>query len=143
MIVTLLSIMLSLVFFVLSGIHIYWLFGGKKGLVSVLPTKENQDYVVSIPPIATLLSALALFGFACVYIIKSDLFELAISESLLNSLCWGLPVIFILRAIGDFNYLGFFKKVKNTKFATADSKVFAPLCLGIGIVGLFIQLFYA
>lgn len=143
MIVTLLSILLSLVFFVLSGIHIYWLFGGKKGLDSVLPTKENQDFVMSIPPIATLLSGLALFGFAFVYIIKSDLLELAISENLLNGLCWVLPVIFILRAIGDFNYLGFFKKVKNTKFAKADSKLFAPLCLGIGIVGLFIQLFYA
>lgn len=53
---------------------------------------------------------------------------------------WIIPSIFILRAIGDFKYVGFFKKVRNTEFAKTDSKWFAPLCLTIGIFGILIQL---
>jgi len=39
-----------------------------------------------------------------------------------------------LRAIGEFKYLGFFKKIKNTEFAIADSKLFSPLSLAIGFL---------
>jgi hypothetical protein len=46
--------------------------------------------------------------------------------------------LFILRAIGDFKYLGFFKKIKNTKFGQNDTKYFAPLCLIIGILTLLV-----
>jgi hypothetical protein len=53
---------------------------------------------------------------------------------------WFIPSVFILRAIGEFNYVGFFKKIKHTEFAKADSKIFSPLSLGIGAVGLLIQL---
>ncbi|MEM6843120.1 MAG: DUF3995 domain-containing protein [Bacteroidota bacterium] len=53
-----------------------------------------------------------------------------------------LFVIFILRALGEFNYVGFFKRVKNTEFARADSRIFSPLCLGIGVIGILIQLMH-
>jgi len=53
---------------------------------------------------------------------------------------WFIPIIFILRAVGDFNYVGIFKKIKNTEFARADSKIFIPLCLIIGICGITIKL---
>lgn len=135
-----LSLVLSFVFLILSSIHFYWLFGGNLWLDRVIPTKENQDTVIKIPLIATLFSGLFLLAFSAVYFIKSGWVEWTYSVALPIKIYWFLPVLFTLRAIGDFRYLGFFKKVKSTKFAQADSKVFAPLCLGIGITGFLIQL---
>jgi len=35
--------------------------------------------------------------------------------------------------------VGFFKKIKHTEFAKSDSKIFSPLCLSIGVIGVLIQ----
>jgi hypothetical protein len=53
---------------------------------------------------------------------------------------WTIAVIFTLRAIGDFNYVGFFKKIKHTKFGKNDTKYFSPLCLTIGILTIILEL---
>jgi hypothetical protein len=48
---------------------------------------------------------------------------------------WGIPIVFMLRAIGDFKYIGFFKQVKGTGFASLDTLFFSPLCLFIALAG--------
>lgn len=136
---TIISIILLLIFTVLSGFHFYWFFGGTWGLDKVVPTKSPEASSLAIPKSATLVVALVLGSFGLIYLIKSGI----IAVSLPNWVTYGywlIPIIFILRAIGDFKYVGFFKKVKNTEFAKADSKIFAPLCLFIGILGILIQL---
>lgn len=35
----------------------------------------------------------------------------------------------LARAIGEFKYLGFFKRVHGSRFARLDSLVYSPLCL--------------
>ena len=45
---------------------------------------------------------------------------------------YGLKIIagvFLVRAIGDFRYVGFFKKIKGTIFANLDTKFYTPLCI--------------
>jgi hypothetical protein len=42
--------------------------------------------------------------------------------------------------MGEFNYVGFFKKVKDTEFAKWDTKLFSPLCLLISSFGFAIEL---
>jgi glucan phosphoethanolaminetransferase (alkaline phosphatase superfamily) len=140
MITTILSTILLTIFTSLSFIHFYWLFGGKWGLKKVIPTKENQLSKLSIPKIATLIVALVLVIFGLIYLVKSGLTNVQVPNYVIQYVYWIIPVIFILRAIGDFKYVGFFKKVKNTEFAKADSKWFVPLCLTIGIFGILIQL---
>ncbi len=44
-----------------------------------------------------------------------------------------VSALLIIRAIGDFKYVGFFKKVYNSKFATLDTQFFSPLVLFLGI----------
>ncbi|PTT14637.1 DUF3995 domain-containing protein, partial [Flavobacterium sp. HMWF030] len=51
---------------------------------------------------------------------------------------WIIIFIFILRAIGDFNYVGFFKKHRNSEFALKDTKYYSPLCLLIGVLTLLV-----
>lgn len=140
MIVIILSIFLFLVFLVLGGFHFYWFFGGTWGLKKVIPSKENELNNLSIPKLATLIVGLVLTLFGLMYLVKSGLIDFQISNWIKNYGYWFISSIFILRAIGEFNYVGFFKKIKNTEFSKADSKIFSPLCLIIGIIGILIQL---
>ena len=45
----------------------------------------------------------------------------------------GVGVVLLARAVGDFRYVGFFKRVRGSRFATLDSRYFSPLCLILGL----------
>ena len=128
------SILLFLIFLFILSIHFYWGFGGKWGNGAVIPTKDD-NIKVAIPgllPIFTVAFGLLIFGFFV--LIKSGMIDFKLPLWLDK---YGLAVtsgIFMLRAIGDFNYVGFFKKVKKTKFGQNDTKYYSPLCLFIGIL---------
>jgi len=136
-----LSLILTGIFLFIGGLHLYWMFGGTWGLYSAIPSKET--YVANsfkVPKIVALIIALLLLSCAALYFINSGLSSWALPYDLLHYGYWIIPSAFLLRAIGDFNYVGFFKKIKNTKFAEADSKIFIPLCLTIGALGFTLQL---
>ncbi len=137
----LLQLILFLIFLILSGFHFYWLFGGSFGTDSVYPTKPGEESTINIPKFATLIVAIGLLSIAIYYLSQTGLINLPLPVWLLKFTGWFVSAIFTLRAIGEFNYVGLFKKVKGTKFASADSKLFSPLCLFIGIIGFIIQLF--
>ncbi len=126
MITTILCITLLIIFTSLGFIHFYWFFGGKWGLEKVIPTKENQTSTLSIPRFATLKVALFLLLFGLIYLVKSGLINVHIPYLMTKYGYRIIPSIFILRVIGDLKYVGFFKKIKNTEFAKADSKWFVP-----------------
>ncbi len=42
---------------------------------------------------------------------------------------WLTAVIFLLRAIGDFRYVGVFKRHRESSFAKLDTLLYSPLCL--------------
>lgn len=142
MILILLSIILSMIFTILSGFHFYWFFGGVWGLEKVIPTKSNEESMPSIPKLATLIVAFGLLFFGLIYLMKSEFITIPLPYWITIYSYWFIPSLFIVRAIGDFNYIGYFKKIKTTEFAKADSKIFVPLCSIIGIIGLLIQLIY-
>lgn len=140
MISTILSILLFIIFIILGGFHFYWLFGGKWGLASVIPSKSNIESSVPIPKSATLIVAIVLVLFGLLYLVKSELIVCNLPHWITVYGYWLLPVLFIIRAIGDFRYVGFFKKIKNTKFAKSDTQLFVPLCTLIGLIGLLLQI---
>jgi hypothetical protein len=140
MIAIVLSLILFLIFTILGGFHFYWLFGGVWGLKKVIPTRGKELKSISVPKFATLMVGLVLVSFGLMYLIKSEFISVEIPSWLKNYGYWFIPLIFILRAIGDFKYVGIFKKIQNTKFAKADNKIFIPLCLIIGILGILIIL---
>ena len=39
-----------------------------------------------------------------------------------------------LRAIGDFRYVGFFKRVRDSSFARLDTLAYSPLCAGLAVL---------
>lgn len=140
MAVVVLSIVLCLTFLILSSFHFYWLFGGIWGLNKVIPSKEGQLESLTIPKFGTFIVALVLLSFGFIYLLKSQLISIYVPNWITEYGYWIVPSIFMLRAIGDFNYVGFFKKIKHSEFAKADTQLFIPLCLGIGVLGIVINL---
>lgn len=136
--VKVIAAVLFLIFLFLSLIHFYWAFGGKWATQGVYPTPDDKTPPRNPGIIATLLVAIALFGFGIFYLIKCEILSFQLPQKIDKYGLWILIAIFTLRAIGDFKYLGFFKKIKNTKFGQNDTKYFAPLCLIIGFLTLLI-----
>ncbi|WP_416145629.1 DUF3995 domain-containing protein [Paenibacillus polymyxa] len=50
-----------------------------------------------------------------------------------------LSCVFILRSIGDFKWVGFFKRKKGTFFAKWDTVLYSPLCFLLGTAILIIM----
>jgi hypothetical protein len=137
---TTIAIILILIFLFISAIHFYWAFGGTRGSDSVLPIKENNVKVLNPSVLSTVTVALGILGFGLFILVKSGLLDFNLPNWLNKYGLWIIASIFIIRAIGDFNYVGFFKKIKQTKFGKSDTKYFSPLCLLIGILTLILEL---
>ena len=131
----------ALIFVLLSILHLYWLFGGKWAMDSVIPTKDKtSDKIFSPSPLSTVVVAIGLLGFGLIALGGTGLFSDGVE---LKYFRWGnlfIAFIFLARAVGDFNYVGFFKKIRNTRFAKNDSRYYSPLCLFLGIASILIVL---
>lgn len=133
------AVVLFLIFLSLSLIHFYWVLGGKWGNQSVYPSKNDTIPPIMPGVIPTLIVAIGLLGFGFFYLIQYRFVNIALPEWLDKIGFWIIATIFIVRAIGDFNYIGFFKKHKKTKFSINDTKYYSPLCLLIGVLTLLLQ----
>ncbi len=129
-VVDLVGLVLSAIVGVLSAIHVYWAFGGKWGTEIAIPTKDGAP-LFEPSPAGTMAVAVAL-GLAS-GILLGRVYGMDAGASLGYWSVWGIAVVFFLRAIGDFKYVGFFKTCKNTPFAYWDTRLFSPLSLGIAI----------
>lgn len=72
-------------------------------------------------------------------LIVSSIFDFVLPNFVVSTIAWIIPIIFFLRSIGDFRYVGLTKKVKGTVFARLDTLYFAPLCLLIAWLGVVVQ----
>jgi hypothetical protein len=130
-----LNIVLATIFFTLSLLHFNWILGGTWGLGSSLPTKNTGKLALKPRNIDTISVGLGLLLFAIYYTLPLTKFGNLLPVWMHLGLSWGIPIIFAIRTIGDFNYVGLFKKIKDTKFAKADNKLFIPLCVIISLMG--------
>lgn len=122
-----------LIFLLLSAIHFYWLIGGKWRLSAAIPTHVTGDKAVFTPStFATFVVALGLLGMAFIeYNYLSQTIVMTPQYHKVASMI--ITLIFTLRALGDFNYVGIFKKVKTTPFAKNDTAFYTPLCIWLAI----------
>ncbi|MFC4323658.1 DUF3995 domain-containing protein [Litchfieldia salsa] len=117
-----------------SVLHFYWLFGGTWGFQSSLPEKVEGGTVFTPRGIETLIVAVGLIGAAFILLAQNNLIPFFLPNSFTKWSSIILTVIFLLRAIGDFKYLGFSKRIKNTNFSKYDTKLYTPLCLFLGLI---------
>lgn len=118
----------ALILFFVAAIHFYWAFGGKWGANAVLPQMNSEKRVFTPSPIMTLAVAVPFLIISLIFAQAAGWFDIEIIATYLTNLLLVLVVVFAIRALGDFKYVGFFKKIKNTEFAINDTKYFTPLC---------------
>lgn len=135
-----LSIINVIILTIISAIHFYWAFGGRWATDRVFPEiKTTKPIKPSIA--ATVLVAITFLGFAGVYLNKIQVINMPFPAFINQYGVLILAIIFIVRAIGEFKYVGFFKTIKNSKFAEMDTKFYSPLCLLLGINSLIINFY--
>lgn len=137
---TLLGLILIVTFLFLSAIHFYWGTGGKWGVNGSLPSKENGQKVLNPKMFACFFVATGFLCFAAFVLVRSGILIIILPAWLMRYGLWIISVIFILRAIGEFRYVGFFKKIKATDFGKLDTNYFSPLCVIIGLLGIILAL---
>lgn len=115
---TIAQLMTASVLLVLAAIHVYWAVGGTAGSNTVIPTRDGQP--LFRPSRMTTLA---------VAILLSCVAEVIFNGHRLGS--WLLAALFAARAVGEFRYVGFFKRVTGTPFAIWDTRLFSPLCVVI------------
>jgi Protein of unknown function (DUF3995) len=129
------------IFILLGAIHIYWGVGGKWGMKQALPQNIGTEKPVFLPGIvACFIVALGLFSMAFLTLNQADIININLPNVLKNYGMYAIGTIFILRAIGDFKYAGFFKKIRDTEFGKLDTLFYTPLCLYLALTSFTIGL---
>lgn len=121
----------------ISLVHLYWAAGGKRGSDAAIP-RISGDFPggsrAAFKPsaVGTFLVAVGLLFIAFLVCLRVGWFIQPVDHWALQ---WGISTIALVmfaRAIGDSELVGLFKKVKNSRFATLDTWIYAPLCVLLG-----------
>ncbi|MCP3875562.1 MAG: DUF3995 domain-containing protein [Desulfobacteraceae bacterium] len=123
------SIALTIAFAIIAVFHVLWAVGYKLDIRNMVPV-VNGEPVFTPGPVGTVLVSIVLCGFAGVSL------GLGFPDSVpvnylpfLKIVGIAIGVILLIRAIGDFKYAGFFKRIKGSNFAKYDSLLYSPFCL--------------
>lgn len=131
----------SVIFILLSVLHFYWAFGGKLWYDDVLPTSSDGLQKMNPGTTAGLIIAFGLLFFATITAGNQGLFDRYIKRTYVRYGTLSIAILFFLRAIGDFKFIGFFKTIKWTRFGINDTQIFSPLCLFIALLSVLIFIF--
>ncbi len=118
---------------VIAAVHLYWAAGGTTWKAGAIPSRGGVP-VLSPSPLTTLLVGIALLGMAVVVGSTAGLFPRFLPTGLLRGASAVLALIFAVRAVGEFRYVGFFKQVRGSVFAGRDTYLYSPLCLLLAVL---------
>lgn len=116
------------VFIVLSLWHVYWALGGRVAYLVALPVKDGKP-LFRPSAVGTFVVGLALMAFAGLVAVNAGFLGAPIASTWLRWAGAALALALLGRAIGDFRYVGLFKRLGGEPFARLDTRVFSPLCL--------------
>jgi len=127
---------LTIIFFILAMIHFYWAIGGQWGFENALATNEQGIKILNPKTIDSAIVGILLLLFGLFYLFFLNFKKTKTLILIQNIGVWIIPILFAVRAIGDFKYVGFFKKIKGTVFSDLDTMFYSPLCLTVGLIGI-------
>lgn len=85
-------------------------------------------------PAGTALVGISLFGMTAIIGSTAGILPLFLPRGFLQDVSIVLALTFALRAIGEFHYIGFFKRVRGSIFAERDTYIYSPLCLVFAVL---------
>lgn len=139
-VISLTGSLVILILLTISVIHVYWAFGGTWGMDTAIPESDNGVKLFNPGVFGTLAVAAGLTLFAFVVAGSTGLLNINRLSFLFDYGIWLISLIFFARGIGEFNYVGLFKKVNYTKFAYWDTRLYSPLCLFIACLALLVAI---
>ena len=132
-----LSLMVSSIFVLLAVWHVRMAFGSAAAMSGAVPVVDGRPLFVPSRA-ATLMVATALLLCAVLVAATAGIVHPGVPRRILSGLSYALAVGLLARAIGEFRYVGFFKRVTGSRFARLDTLVYSPLCLllatGVAVV---------
>jgi hypothetical protein len=139
--IRILGIVLAVIFALLSLLHVYWAVGGRFARGAAIPTAAagSGARLLHPSPFGTLLVAAAFFAAVLVVLGRVKILGAVVPVWIFSAGTWAIALLFLLRAIGDFRYVGFFKSVSGTTFARWDTILFSPLCLFVALAAFLIS----
>ena len=127
----LLAVALAALFVFLAGAHFHWAAGGGSALDGFVPTDGGRP-VLTPGPLASIAVGVALLAAALVVACRAGVLCAGLPAWMARIGIWVLAAVFAGRAIGDFRYVGFFKRVRGTAFARMDTRLYSPLAFLLG-----------
>lgn len=133
--ITRVALALAAVFLFLAGLHVFWALT----LVpdGVRPTFADEP-LPQPQPLLTSSVALPLTLAAVVVLARAGLILGRLPAWVPRVGCWGLGLIMVFRAVGELRFVGFFKSIRDTRFAVWDTWLYSPLCLLLGLGALWL-----
>jgi hypothetical protein len=120
----------------LAALHLYWAAGGEAGKAAAVPTAEGRA-VIKPSALGTAMVAAGLCVIAALLALRIGWLKLpgfAGDHILVQIAAWLIAAVFALRAIGDFRYVGFFKRIRDSRFARLDTLAYSPLCAVLAVL---------
>ncbi len=127
----------------LSTLYLYWLMGGKLGLKIAFHQNSHQSKRVKKPkPLNLFATLIVLITMTLITLAQTGIFAAFISNTFIRLGTWCIAIIFMLRAIGLFQYKGFTKQYNDDAFAKMDTYIYSPMCLLVAICALLTLSFF-
>lgn len=130
--INLLGTIAALILLSISLLHVYWAFGRRREDNNVIPTHDGKAIFTPSTGM-TLLVAVALLLSAFLVVGTLGFGRMGLPLWLFKLGTWGVATVLFARAIGDFRFVGFFKRVHGTPFARNDTLYYSPLCLYLAL----------
>ncbi len=121
----------------LGALHVFWALEGRLGVGSTIPEVDGRP-AYSPSAAATFAVACALFAASVIVLGRADVLRTIVPARLFQWPVFVMGLVFLVRAIGEFRLVGFFKRVRGTSFARWDTWFFSPLCLGLSVASLWL-----
>ena len=122
------ALALAGVFCALASLHLYWALGAKTPGGAAIPTRSDGQPVFRPGRAATVAVAMMLFGAAFVILNVGGILAPLGPVMLYRVASFVVGGVLLLRTIGDFRYVGIFKRERSSRFAQLDSRLYTPLC---------------
>jgi Protein of unknown function (DUF3995) len=112
--------------------HFRMAFSPSSGESAAVPSVDGKPLFVPSRK-STIAVGVVLLVFAVLVAATGGLLPTGLPPMWLSVCCGLLALGLLARAIGDFRYVGLFKKVRGTPFANMDTRIYSPLCLLLAI----------
>jgi hypothetical protein len=122
------TMVVCLTFLVLALWHFYMALLPSSGKSGAVPSVEGKPLFVPSRK-ATIAVGIVLVMFASLVASTGGILSLGLPSVALSWFSYALALGLVARAVGEFKYVGFCKRVRDSKFATLDTFVYSPLCL--------------